>query len=71
MDDPVNQWKTIYGNLTPNEKTRLTCAMGGKETVLKVFNRARVTSTYNAWLHLTALRDFIQSIVNEIEEDTA
>lgn len=71
MDAQLNQWKTIYGKLTVDERARLTLAMGGRDTVLKVFNRSKVRSAYNAWLHLTALRDFIQSIVEEIENDAA
>jgi hypothetical protein len=67
----VEIWDAQYRRLTSEEKEKFLTSMGAKSAVLKLYARSKVHSTYNAWSRLKALSEFVDSLIDEIENATS
>ena len=67
----VEVWDAQYRRLTSEEKEKFLTSMGAKAAVLKLYARSKVHSTYNAWSRLKALSEFVDSLIDEIENATS
>jgi hypothetical protein len=63
-------WEAQYNSLTFEEKEKFRASMGAKSAVLKLYARSKVHSEYNAWSHLKALSEFVDSLIDELEKST-
>jgi hypothetical protein len=64
-------WGVQYKRLTLEEKEKFRTSMGAKAAVLRLYARSNAHSKYNAWSHLKALSEFVDSLIDEIEKSTA